>query len=227
MTQNEFVTRCAKQVSASLIKEGYGDLDRKWSDLPGAIYKAGKDIANGVDKAPSPRVAGRSVGDYVKDNFGKDKGYGLKKFGRQIKRGAQLAAATPALAASVAVGSGVKAAKDFAASASEKATAAYGSARGALKRFIGEDTTHGGIPTEYTHFAIRKADNKIVNGWDYSDKDSSELKQYMKDYFGQDLEDMGLDVRKFKIFTVRGCKSAGINPFDEGAWDNIQPEDCM
>ena len=215
MTQDEFVKRCANQISASLIKEGYGDLDRKWSELPQAIRRTTNDIVNGVDRKPAPGMEGKTVGDYVKDNFGKDKGYGLKKFGRQIKRGAQVAAAVPALGASVAVSSGVKAAKN-----------AYGSARGALKRFIGEDTEHEGIPTSYTHFAVRKSDNKIVNGRDYSDKDSNELKQNMKENFGQDLEDMGLDITKFKIFTVRGCNSAGINPFDEGSWDNVQPEDC-
>ena len=33
----------------------------------------------------------------------------------------------------------------------------------------------------YTHFAVNKNTNLIVNGWDYSDYDNEELRQYKRD----------------------------------------------
>ena len=37
--------------------------------------------------------------------------------------------------------------------------------------------------TEYTHLAVNKFTNLIVNGWDYSNEDPQDLKQFKNDYF--------------------------------------------
>jgi hypothetical protein len=67
----------------------------------------------------------------------------------------------------------------------------------------------------YTHFAVNKATNKIVNGWDYTGYDPEELKLYKRDYFIADLEDYGLDPKQYTIITRVGCKKRGINPDDD------------
>ena len=72
----------------------------------------------------------------------------------------------------------------------------------------------------YTHFAVNKATNKIVNGWDYSDYDNEELRQFAKDYFFNDLIDYELDPKQYTILTVNGCKRRGIDPFDDTQWAN-------
>ena len=72
----------------------------------------------------------------------------------------------------------------------------------------------------YTHFAVNKTTNKIVNGWDYSDHDPDELRMYKRDYFTCDLEDYGLDPRQYTIITRVGCKKRGINPDDDSQWEN-------
>ncbi len=72
----------------------------------------------------------------------------------------------------------------------------------------------------YTHFAILKPINKIVNGWDYSGYDSDELRQFKNDYFLVDIKDMGFNPKDIKILTKQGCLKQGINPDDDSMWDN-------
>lgn len=72
----------------------------------------------------------------------------------------------------------------------------------------------------YTHFAVNKQTNKIVNGWDYSDHDNAELRQFARDYFIQDLIDNDLDPTQYTILTRIGCKKRGINPDDDNQWAN-------
>lgn len=72
----------------------------------------------------------------------------------------------------------------------------------------------------YTHFAVHKGTNKIVNGWDYSGYDPEELRMYKNDYFTQDLIDYELDPKQYTILTVKGCKARGINPYDDSQWAN-------
>lgn len=220
MTQEEFIKRTAANVSRQLIKEGYGDLDKKWSDLGKGIRRAAHDAANGVEHEPTKHKG--TLGDYVADNFGQDKGYGMKKLGRQIKRGTQVALAGAGTAGAIAGGTAIHKTKEL----GNKTKELGGKARGLLQRFIGESNLHFDVPQEYTHFAVRKSDKHIVNGWDYSDHDYAELNQFKRDYFTVDLEDMGLDAKKFKIMTVRGCKNAGIDPFDPTSWDNTTESDC-
>ena len=74
---------------------------------------------------------------------------------------------------------------------------------------------------DYTHFAVNKKTGLIVNGWNYSDYDSDELRQFKNDYFFNDLVDWDFDPKEYKILTRRGCKRQGINPDDElNYWSN-------
>ena len=72
----------------------------------------------------------------------------------------------------------------------------------------------------YSHFAVNKATHKIVNGWDYSEYDPSELKQFKKDYFINDLIDYDLDPKQYKIVTSKYLLRQGIDPNDNNNWAN-------
>lgn len=79
----------------------------------------------------------------------------------------------------------------------------------------------------YTHFAVNKQTNLIVNGWDYSGYDGAELRQYKKDYFLVDLIDNDFNPKEYKILTRSGCLKQGINPDDDRQWSNNGIEPCM
>ncbi len=56
----------------------------------------------------------------------------------------------------------------------------------------------------YTHFAICKSTNLILNGWDYKNYEQTELTSEKDYYFFQDLTDMfdgGVDKKDVKILT--------------------------
>ncbi len=72
----------------------------------------------------------------------------------------------------------------------------------------------------YSHFAVNKATNKIVNGWDYSDYDPNELRQFKNDYFTVDLVDNDLDPKQYKIVTGKYLLRQGIDPNDNNNWAN-------
>jgi hypothetical protein len=82
------------------------------------------------------------------------------------------------------------------------------------------------IDPTYTHFAIRKSDNKVVNGWEYKNLDNESIKEYCK----MDLKDQFPDskVSEFTIVTKRGAESKGIDPFDSENWykmdESIDPQ---
>lgn len=69
------------------------------------------------------------------------------------------------------------------------------------------------VDPTYTHFALGKADNKIVTGWEYKDLDVDDIKYYAK----IDLKDMDLKPSDYTILTVKALKQKGIDPFN---WDN-------
>lgn len=69
----------------------------------------------------------------------------------------------------------------------------------------------------YTHYAVNKETGKIVNGWDYSGVDPSELRQFKKDYFNVDLEDMELDPKLYKVVGRQFLLRSGIDPQN---WEN-------
>lgn len=72
----------------------------------------------------------------------------------------------------------------------------------------------------YTHFAVNKATNLIVDGWDYSGYDSEELKSYKRDYFYDDLESNGFNPKAYKILSFKACKRAGLDPNNQVNWSN-------
>lgn len=86
-----------------------------------------------------------------------------------------------------------------------------------FKMADGGDMAKGGkVNRKYTHFAVRKADNKIVAGWDYKGVDKEDIKRYTK----KDLSDMDLYPADFSILTKQSLLSEGINPFDWSSWRN-------
>ncbi len=76
----------------------------------------------------------------------------------------------------------------------------------------------------YTHYAVLKSNNKIINGWDYNGYDSEDLRQYKKDYFFNDIADMDIDTKQVAIYTKRSLEQRGINPSD---WNNWAKTDEM
>jgi hypothetical protein len=72
----------------------------------------------------------------------------------------------------------------------------------------------------YSHFAVNKSTNKIVNGWDYNGYDPQELKQFKHDYFIQDMIEYGFNPKQYKIYTGKYLKRNGIDPDDNNNWSN-------
>ena len=71
----------------------------------------------------------------------------------------------------------------------------------------------------YTHYAVSKKTQKIVNGWDYSDYDPAELRQFKNDYFFVDLIDYELDPKNYVILTRRYIKTRlHLDPDDYENW---------
>ena len=77
----------------------------------------------------------------------------------------------------------------------------------------------------YTHFAVSKKNGKILNGWDYSDYDPSELREFKKDYFDVDLIDYGFNPKDFRILTYKYLVRNGIDPDDNSNWANNEEAD--
>ena len=92
---------------------------------------------------------------------------------------------------------------------------------GVASRIISEGINGDDGIESYTHFAVNKADGKIVNGWDYSDYDPSELRQFKNDYFFNDLKDYGLNPKEYTILTKNRLIRDGIDPLDQSNWSNF------
>ena len=89
----------------------------------------------------------------------------------------------------------------------------------ATQRHIRENNSHQ-IDPNYTHYAVNKLSGKIVNGWNYSDVDGSELREFKRDYFFQDLIDYDLNPKDYKILTKRNVEKLGIDINDWNNWAN-------
>lgn len=72
------------------------------------------------------------------------------------------------------------------------------------------------VDPTYTHFALNKNTNKIVNGWDYSNTDNESIKHYSK----IDLKDNDMSMKDYKLLTASYLKRMGIDPFDSDNWGN-------
>lgn len=79
-----------------------------------------------------------------------------------------------------------------------------------------------GIDQSYTHFAVFKSDGKIATGWDYSDTDKEDIKEFSKYDLKDDFPDN--KVSEFKIVTKKGLEKQGINPFDSDNWYKIESD---
>ena len=86
----------------------------------------------------------------------------------------------------------------------------------AAKRIIRESSEE----ENYTHFAVNKETKKIVNGWDYHGYDPSELRQFKRDYFFDDLIDYDLNPKDYTIVTRAYLERQGIDPNDQSNWSN-------
>ena len=71
-----------------------------------------------------------------------------------------------------------------------------------------------GVNKKYTHFALDKATNKIVTGWEYKDLDKESIAYYVKG----DLKDMDIKPAEVSILTAQALKKRGIDPFTWDSW---------
>ncbi len=70
------------------------------------------------------------------------------------------------------------------------------------------------VDKTYTHFALDKASNKIITGWEYKDLDAQSIAYYTK----MDLKDMDIKPSEVSILSVKGLKAKGIDPFNWDSW---------
>ena len=81
--------------------------------------------------------------------------------------------------------------------------------------------------TKYTHLAVNKFTNLIVNGWDYADEDPQDLKQFKNDYFIVDLKDYGFNPKVYKIVTTKFAEKNGINQWSNTGVFPLEEENKM
>lgn len=72
----------------------------------------------------------------------------------------------------------------------------------------------------FTHFAVNKTTNLIVDGWDYSGYDTEDLSSDKNGYFYDDLKNNGFNPKAYKILSFKACKRIGLNPNDKSNWSN-------
>ena len=70
------------------------------------------------------------------------------------------------------------------------------------------------VNPKYTHFAVDKATNKIITGWEYKDLDAQSIAEYIKG----DLKDLGVKPSDVTIKTVSSLKTKGVDPFNWDSW---------
>lgn len=79
----------------------------------------------------------------------------------------------------------------------------------------------------YTHLAVNKQTNLIVDGWDYSDEDPADLKQFKRDYFMEDLINNGFNPKAYKIITVKFADKNGIDKWSNTGVYPMEEENKM
>ena len=85
--------------------------------------------------------------------------------------------------------------------------------RSLIRNLIKEELVKENINKKYTHFAVRKSDNKILTGWE-TVSDIESLKYYAK----TDLEDMDVNPKDYKILSKSYLLKNGIDPFNLDNW---------
>lgn len=91
-----------------------------------------------------------------------------------------------------------------------------------LKRKLNESEENN-----YTHLAVNKYTNLIVNGWDYSDVEPDELRQFKNDYFMVDLKDYGFNPKAYKILTTRMAEKKGATQWSNTGVFPLEEENKM
>ena len=66
----------------------------------------------------------------------------------------------------------------------------------------------------YTHFAVIKGTNVIVNGWDYRGTEDDDHKYYEK----IDIEDLGYYYKDVKVLSAKHLIRNNVNPYDYQNW---------
>jgi len=72
----------------------------------------------------------------------------------------------------------------------------------------------------FTHFAVNKTTNKIVNGWNYNGYDSGDLASDKNYYFFDDLRDYELNPKNYSILSFGACIKRGVDPNNREYWSN-------
>lgn len=81
------------------------------------------------------------------------------------------------------------------------------------------------VDPTYTHFAVRKSNKKIVDGWDYSNLKNDTGRGYdvasIKDYTKMDIKDHFPDDKytDFGIYTTASLRKMNIDPFNWEYWE--------
>ena len=78
-----------------------------------------------------------------------------------------------------------------------------------------------------THYAVNRFTNLIVNGWNYSGHDNSELIKFKRDYFFEDLEGCGFNPKAYKILGLAACKKQGLDPDNDVNWSSTGVFPCF
>ena len=94
-----------------------------------------------------------------------------------------------------------------------------------IKKIIGSlNENSDDLGEGYTHFAIMKSNNKIADGWDYSELYDNETRSYdnqsIREYTKLDLTDNFPENKPsdFKILTRKSIEKLGLNPKDTNNW---------
>ncbi|MFW6272723.1 MAG: hypothetical protein ACOC2U_02960 [bacterium] len=88
-----------------------------------------------------------------------------------------------------------------------------------------KDLHEQAINPNYTHFAFLKKTKKFINGWDFADIDSQDLKQDKMFYFFNDIIDMNdINPKDVVIGTAKKFQKQGLDPFDANNWYKFEAE---
>lgn len=82
------------------------------------------------------------------------------------------------------------------------------------------------VNPKYNVFALDKATNKIINGWELDKKDPENMADYIKktsDFLKMDLKDLDVKPKDVSMARTETLKAKGIDPFN---WENWKKPDA-
>ena len=89
-----------------------------------------------------------------------------------------------------------------------------------IKSILREEDNFSLDTPSNTHYAVSKLNGKILFSWEYGDIDPSELREFKRDYFIQDLIDNELNPKTISLLNRKTCIRRGIDPSDNASWAN-------